>query len=106
MTHDPIVIGRRDELLLEARVLLESIEALNRDDAFTDPRTLAVAIETGMLDAPHLRGNAYAAGRLETRVIDGAVYAFDSAARRILNESERLEALKAAPAVRSTKGVL
>lgn len=106
MTHDPIVIGRRDELLSEARVLLESIEALNRDDAFTDPRTLAVAIETGMLDAPHLRGNTYAAGRLETRVIDGAVYAFDSAARRILNESERLEALKAAPAVRSTKGVL
>ncbi len=91
MTIDPVVRRRRDELLAEARLLLDAIESLGgEDDPLTDPVALARAIRTGILDAPHLRGNPYAAGQLETRVIDGAVYAFDRTERRILSESERL----------------
>ena len=40
-------------------------------DPFTNPEVLAEAIRVGILDAPHLKGNPYAAGKLETRCIEG-----------------------------------
>ena len=45
-------------------------------DPCTDADTLARAVETGLLDAPHLRGNAAACGQIVTRMVGGACLGF------------------------------
>ncbi len=96
MVSDRLVQERKAELIGEARLLLSALERLGDGvtDPLTSPRVLARAIRDGLLDAPHLKGNPFAAGLLETRVVDGAVYAYDSRRNRVLGEFERLSALK------------
>ena len=95
MTIDPFVQSRKQELLAEADTLLNSLlsRADGSGDPLTSPKLLAWAIKKGILDAPHLRGNAYAAGKLQTRIINGAVHAYDPVKKRIISEEERLTAL-------------
>ena len=45
----------------------------------------------GILDAPHLIGNEAACGKLVTRMVNGALYAYDPKEKRILTEKERIE---------------
>jgi hypothetical protein len=61
-------------------------------DPLADPATLARAVTAGILDAPHLRNNPFAPGRVVTRFVDGACVAVDSSGRPLL-ESERLASL-------------
>lgn len=95
MTRDPQVQSRKEELIAEARTLIEAIKALSggNDDPLTSPSVLARAIKFGILDAPQLKGNPHAAGILQTRTVNGAVYAYDAVQKKILTESERLSLL-------------
>ena len=71
MTADPAVQARKDELMREAEVMLAQIEALAEPgvaDPLTDPATLARAVTSGMLDAPHLKNNPFARGAVVTRI--------------------------------------
>jgi hypothetical protein len=93
MTADPRVQGRKAELLEDARVLLDAISGLgsvNSEDPFCDADTLASAVEMGLLDAPHLRGNAAACGKIVTRMISGACLAVDPPTGRRIPESKRV----------------
>lgn len=92
MAQDREVIERKESLMTDAKFLLDSIYKINSGpaDPWSDPLVLAKSIEIGLLDAPHLKGNKYAAGRLRTRVIDGACYAWDDASGRILTEKDRV----------------
>lgn len=96
MAADSLVQERKEELLADAEEILATIRGLRDgdEDPFINPRTLARAIKVGILDAPHLKGNPAAAGKLETRIVNGAVYPVDPAAKRIMNEKERLSALR------------
>ena len=90
---DRVIQNRKKELVEQATMLLEAIKELagdKVDDPFADPATLAAAIRTGLLDAPHLKGNAFARGRLETAIIDGACQAIDSETRSVLPEKDRI----------------
>jgi methylmalonyl-CoA mutase cobalamin-binding subunit len=107
---DPAVIARRDQLLEEASEILDAITQLGKrvekdrkndpvkevadgnveTDPLTDPDVLAEAIRIGILDAPHLKGNPYAAGRLETRCIDGGIHAWSREDEHRISEKERL----------------
>jgi hypothetical protein len=91
MTGDPRVQARRTELLEEAAVLLGAIAQLAPAgvDPLTDAGTLAQAVSLGLLDAPHLRGNAAACGKIVTRMVGGACLAIDSATGRPISEAER-----------------
>jgi methylmalonyl-CoA mutase cobalamin-binding subunit len=97
MTADPAVQERKEELIREARVTLEAIRALagpDVPDPLTDPATLARAVTTGILDAPHLRNNPYARGRIVTRIDErGACVAVDPDTGHPLTEEERLARL-------------
>lgn len=94
MADESSVIARKNELLEEANTLLDALRSFQIDmDPLIDPRVLATAIKAGILDAPHLKGNAYAAGRLQTRMIDGAIYAVNPDTKKALTESERLSLL-------------
>jgi hypothetical protein len=92
MTGDARVQRRKDELLEDAAVLLDAIAQLAApgvDDPFTDSATLAKAVAIGLLDAPHLRGNRAACGRVVTRMIGGACLPADAATGKPLRETER-----------------
>ena len=92
ITQDTKVQERKNELIEEAGITLRAISSLSDvDDPLTDPATLARAVELGILDAPHLRGNPAAKGNLVTRLVDGALYAYDFKERRLLSEKERID---------------
>ncbi len=97
MTSDPAVRRRQEELLGEAQVTLGAIRALagpGVDDPFADPPTLARAVTSGVLDAPHLRNNPFARGRVVTRIDSrGACVAVAPRTGHPWSEAERLASL-------------
>ncbi len=97
MARDPRVQARKVELLAEAEVTLAAIRTLGSpqvSDPLVDPTTLARAVAEGILDAPHLRNNAYACGRIVTAIDKrGACVAVDPQTGQALDESERLARL-------------
>ena len=99
MTLDPTVGERKERLVAEAQVLIAALRALgeDEDDPLTSPRVLAEAIKLGVLDAPHLKGNPYAAGLLQTRPVNGAIEPVDPKMKKALSETERLRALPGLP---------
>jgi len=97
---DPLVIKRKTELVKEARMLIEAIRSLGEEDGedgdpLTNPRVLSLAIQIGLIDAPHLKGNPHAAGLLETRCVEGAIHAWDRDGQRVIREEERISGLLA-----------
>ena len=96
-TGDPRVRARKEELVREAWVTLRGVQALADPgvaDPFADPATLARAVTTGVLDAPHLRNNPFARGEIATRIdARGACVAVDPATGCPLSEEERLAGL-------------
>lgn len=74
MTADPKIQARANQLEEEANALLGKIRALHQgaDDPLTDAATLTRAVTTGLLDAPQLRNNKFALGKVKTRIVNGA----------------------------------
>jgi hypothetical protein len=75
MLFDPKVKTRINWLVHEAEFVLDRISALSEDsqsDALTDPRVLAKAVTSGIMDAPQLKNNPFGKGNIHTRVINGA----------------------------------
>jgi methylmalonyl-CoA mutase cobalamin-binding subunit len=97
LTADPVVRTRSDELVAEAKVTLQAISGLAQSgvtDPLTDPRTLARAVKSGILDAPHLRNNRFALGQMQTRIDSrGACVPVDPSTGRAWSEAERLASL-------------
>ena len=93
-TADKIVESRKTELIDGAQVLLDCIKRMTSDEVdepWTSPESLANAVKTGVLDAPHLLGNPVACGRTMTRMIDGASRAIDPTTGKALTERQRLD---------------
>jgi methylmalonyl-CoA mutase cobalamin-binding subunit len=104
MTADPVVQKRVQELVRGAQITLQAIRALaipaersrhgDVVDPLTDPATLARAVTTGVLDAPHLRNNPFARGQITTRIgRRGACVAVDPKTGEPIGEEERLALL-------------
>lgn len=93
MTLDPRIGQRKEELLDEAKTLINAfydIASSRVDDPLSDPATITRAIRVGILDAPHLAGNPHAKGELMTKEIGGAYYAIDPVSNQVLTEKERI----------------
>lgn len=99
MRADPKVKERVEELIAEAKITLQAIQALASDsveDPFTDPETLAKAVKIGILDAPQLKNNPYAAGQAVTRIDErGACVEVDPVSGKPLKEQERINKILA-----------
>ena len=105
LTWDERVQERKVRLLEEARVLLDAISSLPQivkdlsgpeiGDPLTSPEVLAFAIKVGLLDAPHLVGNPFASGKVETRVVGGACVAVDPVSKKTISEKERVDSILA-----------
>jgi methylmalonyl-CoA mutase cobalamin-binding subunit len=79
MSADPKVQARVQQLVEESARLLNQIRAQadSSDDPLTDPSALAGAVTSGLMDAPQLRNNKFALGRVKTRIVDGACVEVD-----------------------------
>jgi hypothetical protein len=97
MTADPAIRRRTQELVTEAKIMLEAIRSLapsKGTDSFADPVTLANAVAKGILDAPHLQNNPYACGQIETKIDErGACVAVEPGSSKSISEKERLSKL-------------
>lgn len=93
LTKDENVQKRKEELIKEAKMILEGIKSLSpeKEDPLSDPDTLVEAVRIGILDAPQLKGSEIAKGQLKTRMVSGALYAYDEKDGRIIPEKERIE---------------
>lgn len=90
---DAVVRARRDRLVNDAKVLLAAMkEEFGSVSAnpWADPKALAGAVKSGILDAPHLVGNAAARGETVTRNVNGGWDAVHPKTGQVLSESERL----------------
>jgi len=97
MTTDAAVQERKQELMTEVQITLQAIRSLAPPDVaepLTDPATLAQAVSSGVLDAPHLVGNPFARGEVTTGIDErGACVVVDSATGRVVGEEERIASL-------------
>jgi methylmalonyl-CoA mutase cobalamin-binding subunit len=92
MTKSPEVDVRARQLISEAHTTLRAIRNIAPPDAkdpYTDPATLTRAVTLGILDAPQLRNNRFAQGKINTRILDGACVSIYPNGTR-LSEAERL----------------
>jgi methylmalonyl-CoA mutase cobalamin-binding subunit len=96
MAADTAVRQRRRELVAEAQVTLQAIRTLSPSgtvDPYTDPGTLARAVQLGVLDAPQLRNNPFARGQIVARIDRrGACVAVDTGGQP-LSETDRMARL-------------
>ena len=92
MTKDKKVEDRKNKLIKEAKVIIEAIKSLKKNDLdpLIDPEVLTEAVRIGILDAPHLQGSEIAKGELKTRMVSGALYAYDEEKGNIIEERERV----------------
>jgi hypothetical protein len=96
MTRDPVVQRRKEELVSEAQVTLEAIRGLAApgvEDPWADAATLAEAVTSGILDAPQLKNNPYACGRMRTYIVNGMCLAVDPDGRP-MSEAARMGRLR------------
>jgi methylmalonyl-CoA mutase cobalamin-binding subunit len=100
MTADPRIQQRKNELVRQARVLLDAICSLGGsgvEDALTDPAVLTRAVTSGLMDAPHLRSNRFGLGKVITRFDRrGACIAVDESGNELTEEVRTALVLKAA----------
>jgi len=90
---DPTVVARKEELIKEAKVLLEAIKNTGKgisEDPLCDYKVLSLSITKGLLDAPHLQGNKFARGDIKTKIINGKCCIVDENGK-IISESERIK---------------
>jgi hypothetical protein len=93
MTVDPKIQARKNYLIEQAQVTLQAIKNVMVEGVFdplTDPTTLTKSVNLGILDAPQLKNNAFAPGKVNTRVLHGASEAVNAKGDPI-SEQERLE---------------
>lgn len=95
LTKDANVQKRKKDLIEEAKIIINSIQSLSPEveEPLTDPDTLVEAVRLGILDAPQLKGNTIARGELKTRMVSGALFAYDEDNARIIPEKERMKTL-------------
>ncbi|GAB4311491.1 MAG: hypothetical protein Kow0069_11900 [Promethearchaeota archaeon] len=91
----PAVKKRVDELVEQAAWVVEQVPRLvlpgeEAGDPYLNPKVLARLVYSGVFDAPHLVGNRFALGALQTRVVDGACVAWDPEREAPLDERERV----------------
>jgi len=94
MLADESIQKRRAHLMHEVRVTLQAIRNIFKGEAgdpLTDPQNLAEAVKQGILDAPHLKNNPFARGKIQTSIVNGGCEAVDEQGN-VLTEKKRLAA--------------
>ena len=101
MIKDDKVQARKKEVRREASLILSAIAELGaklkKKNPLTSPEVLSLAVQTGILDAPHLKGIRCAKGSIETALIDGKCCVVDPETNRVVSEKARIRELGMLP---------
>lgn len=95
MLADSHVKKRIDWLTHEAQITLNAIRSLSANssiDPLIDPFVLAQSVITGIMDAPQLKNNPFASGKINTRIINGSCKSVNKTGKAI-SEQLRIEAV-------------
>lgn len=93
LTIDDGVQARKDELVEQAQVTLEAIKSIapaSVSDPWIDPATLSKSVSLGIMDAPQLRNNNFARGKIITRVDERGACITVNGSGKFISEMERL----------------
>ncbi len=97
MKSDKRLKKRKEELIADAKLIIDKIKTLGRDkkieDPLVSPVVISKAIKSGILDAPHLFGVRAAKGAIKTMFLDGKNISVDEEGRPI-SEKDRLDRIQ------------
>jgi hypothetical protein len=88
---DDIVRSRKNTLIEEAKTLISAMKDICDD--ISKPESIYRFVVSGLLDAPHLKGNKWAKGAIITKIVDGACRPVHPTTGEVITEKERLELL-------------
>jgi hypothetical protein len=97
LTRDISIQRQTTKLKEEASILLEAIRSLGKlkEEPLLDVGVIESAVRIGLLDAPDLKGNDIAKGKISTAIIDGACVSVDPHTGKPLPEKERINRIMA-----------
>jgi hypothetical protein len=93
---DNNILRRKEELINQAKWIIDLIPHLARNKhehqkPYTNPKVLNRLVKYGIFDAPHLKNNKFAIGKIKTKMIDGACYSWDDSIQKKYDEIERIK---------------
>ncbi len=89
---------RKEELIMQARWIIDLIPKLartssERKNPHVNHEVLSSLVKYGIFDAPHLKNNRFAQGKIRTKIINGACYSWDDELQKQVDEIERIKAI-------------
>jgi hypothetical protein len=90
------ILDRKTELMEQAKWIVNLIPELSKTsekstNPFTNYENLLRLIELGIFDAPQLKNNKFALGKIKTKVIDGTCYSWDEDQNKKITEVDRIK---------------
>jgi hypothetical protein len=90
------IIEQKNHLIKEAKMIINLIPNLvkNTDEArdpYINYKVLNRLVKYGIFDAPQLKNNKFALGKIETKIINGACYSWNNVQNKIYEEINRIE---------------
>ncbi|MFX1572927.1 MAG: methionine synthase [Promethearchaeota archaeon] len=87
---------RKEELIKHAKWIINLIPHMAKDknelkNPYTNYKVLNRLVKYGIFDAPHLRNNKYALGKITTKIINGACFSWDDSRQKKYDEIERIK---------------
>ena len=89
---------RKEELIKQAKWIVGLVPQLaktreEKENPWINYNVIHRMVKFGIFDAPHLKNNKYALGKITTRVINGGCYSWDLIRNKKLDEIERIKTL-------------
>jgi hypothetical protein len=93
---DNRILKRKEELINQAKWIINLIPNLAKNEKelnnpYINSNVLNRLIKYGIFDAPHLKNNKYALGKIKTKIIKGACYSWDDSRQKKYNEIQRIK---------------
>jgi hypothetical protein len=90
------ILKRKTQLVKEAQEIINIIPNMANEleevkDPYINPRVLNKLVKYGIFDAPHLKNNKFAKGKIQTKIMNGSCYSWDSTRDKIYDEIERIK---------------
>jgi len=93
---DDKILRRKEELIKQAKWIINLIPYLAKNEEelenpYINSNVLNRLVTYGVFDAPHLKNNKYALGKINTKIINGACYSWDDSRQKRYNEIQRIK---------------
>ncbi|MFX1492816.1 MAG: methionine synthase [Promethearchaeota archaeon] len=93
---DEKIQQRKKELIKQAKWIIDIIPYLARNNkefknSYINYKVLNQIVKYGIFDAPHLKNNKFALGKIKTKIINGACYSWDETRLKRYDEIQRIQ---------------